>query len=455
MKLTRTMAYSSAQDMMFGSCLYPVTTRNGLSMGNGQVIPELIVHPRAGSETSLKTLLREFERGYGEALERCISIGLPCICLEIEHIAQMTLQTGWGEDVAAQTASLMAQYKKRYGLTSACRFTIADVRKPDMVHLRESERTECVLEAFKACSRHADMVAIESIGGKEIFDHALIRNDITGLLFGQAILGGRDMQWLWPRIVDIARSNDCIPSGDTNCAHANTAMFMAGGYQGREVPHTLAALSRAISVGNTLVAYECGATGPGKNCAYENVMIKAVTGVPISCEGKSSACAHSGFSGNVIAAACDLWSNEAVEYHAMFGGSTPAVFTEMLGYDTALMNTALGLGYESQVQECMVNSDRYRDPQSFILCPDNAWEIGRAVTENHQSLYNRALAAALACGELILKDPQLRLTAYENDALTHYMEELEGLPDNEGDFIDLCLNKYARFKGFRRESYDL
>jgi methanol--5-hydroxybenzimidazolylcobamide Co-methyltransferase len=312
-----------------------------------------------------------------------------------------------------------------------------------------------VLAAFAACAQHADMVAIESIGGKEIFDHAVIRNDVTGLLFGQAVLGGRDMQWLWPLIVNIASRYGCLPSGDTSCAHANTAMFMAGGYHGREIPHTLAALSRAIGVGTTLVAYECGATGPGKNCAYENPMIKAIAGVPISCEGKSSACAHSDFCGNVIAAVCDLWSNEAVEYHAMFGGTTPAVFAELLGYDTALMNSAIGLGYESQLQACMVNSDRYRDPQSYILCPDNAWKIGKVVTDNAQSLYSRARAAALACGELILRDGNLQLTGYEHDALMQYMAELDELPEDEGDFIDLCLAKYAKITGFRPDSYGL
>ncbi|WP_028582364.1 methyltransferase MtaB domain-containing protein [Desulfogranum japonicum] len=455
MQLSKTMAYARAEEMMFGTCLYPVTTRRGMCLGGGEVIPEIVVHPRAGSEKSLKTLLREFERGYNDALERCVSIGHPHVCLEIEHVAQMTQKTEWGEDVAAQTVSLMDRYEERYGIVSGCRFTIADLRKPDMVHMRDSDRSQRVLEAIAACARHADMVAIESIGGKEIFDHAIIRNDVTGLLFAQAVLGGRDMQWLWPQIVAIAERHNCLPSGDTSCAHANTAMFMAGGYHGREIPHTLAAISRAISVSNTLVAYECGATGPGKNCAYENPIIKAITGVPVSCEGKSSACAHSDFCGNAIAAVCDLWSNEAVEYHSMFGGTTAAVFTEMLGYDTALMNTAINLGYEKELQACMVNSDRYRDPQSYILCPDIAWEIGKVVVEHHQSLYSRARAAALKCGELIFGDDKLQLTTYEHDALRHYMADLEKLPADEGNFIDLCLERYARIHGFRRESYGL
>jgi methanol--5-hydroxybenzimidazolylcobamide Co-methyltransferase len=139
----------------------------------------------------------------------------------------------------------------------------------------------------------------------------------------------------------------------------------------------------------------------------------------------------------------------------MFGGSTSAVFAEILGYDAALMNTSIALGYEKQLQACLVNSDRYRDPQSFILCPDNAWAIGKAVVDTYESLYARARAAAIRCGELILGDPQLRLTVFELESLQGYMKEIEALPDKEADFIDLCLKKYSKVKGFQPASYGL
>lgn len=455
MKLSNSMAYPGAGEMIFGTALKPVETRRGLKIGGGYVIPELVPHPRSGSEKNIKTLLREFERANGDALERCVAVGHPRVVIENEHVFQMTNDPEWGEAVAAQTARQLDEYKEKYGIEAAYRSTIADIRKPDMVPMRDSDRTRQVLESFDACARHADMVAIESMGGKEIFDYSLIRNDIAGLLFSQAVLGGRDVQWLWRRIVGIARKHGCIPSGDTSCAQANTAMFLAGGFLSKDIPHTLAALSRAISVSRSLTAYECGAAGPGKDCAYENPIIKAVTGVPIATEGKTSACAHSDFCGNVMAAVCDLWSNEAVEYHAMFGGSAPAVFAEILGYDAALMNASIALGYHKELQACLVNSDRYRDPQSFILCPDNAWAIGKAITDNHESLYARARAAAIRCGELILGDRQLRLTVFELDSLQRYMKEIDALPDQEADFIDLCLKKYSKVKGFRPASYGL
>jgi methanol--5-hydroxybenzimidazolylcobamide Co-methyltransferase len=455
MKLSSSMAYGSAEEMIFGTAIKPVKTKRGLKIGGGYVIPELVPHPGSGSERSLKTLLREFERANGDALERCVTVGHPRIVIENEHVFQMTYTPQWGAEIAVQTARQMDEYKEKYWLKAAYRSTIADIRKPDTMHMRDSDQTQKILKAFDACARYADIVAIESMGGKEIFDYAVIRSDIAGILFSQAVLGGRDMAWLWPQIVAIAGKHGCIAGGDTSCAQANTAMFLAGGFLSRDIPHTLAALSRAISVSNSLVAYECGATGPGKDCAYENPIIKAVTGVPIATEGKTSACAHPDLCGNVMAAVCDLWSNEAVEYHAMFGGSAPAVFAETLGYDATLMNAAIALENHKELQACLVNSDRYRDPQSFILCPDNAWTIGKAVVDNHESFYARAKAAAIKCGELIFGDSQLRLTNSESAALQGYMHEIEALPDREADFIDMCLTKYRKVNGFQPASYGL
>ncbi|HEX5392232.1 MAG TPA: methyltransferase MtaB domain-containing protein [Rhodocyclaceae bacterium] len=455
MALTDVMAYGSSDEMMFGFSRKPVTTRRGLVIGGGAVIAEVVPHPRPGSEKTMHTLVREFERANEDVLERCVSIGAPCVVLENEHVFQMTHDPRWGKEIAAQAARQIDEYEAQYGLKAAYRATIADLRKPDMVNIRDSERTRNVLDAFDACAEHADIVSIESIGGKEIFDHCIIRNDITGLLFSQAVLGSRDMAWLWPQIVEIANRHGAIPGGDTDCSQANTAMFMAGGFVAKDVPHTLAALSRAIGAGRSLVAYECGAQGPGKDCAYENPIIKAVTGLPMSTEGKTAACAHSSLCGNVMAAVCDLWANEAVEYHRLFGGSTPAVFAEILSYDVAAMNAAIDLGYEKQYQACLVHSDRYRSPHGFILCPDNAWAIGKALVDHNASYYARSRAAAMKCGELMLADPQLGFTAFEKESLLGYMKEMEALPEKEEDFIDLCLDKYRKVKGFLPEAYGL
>jgi methanol--5-hydroxybenzimidazolylcobamide Co-methyltransferase len=454
-KITK-MAYASGKEMMFGTAKYPVTTKRGIAIGGGFVHPEVVPHPRPGSEKTMKTLLREYEKANGDALERMVVCGMPTLIIENEHIFQMTHNPKWGGEIAAQSAKQMDHYLEKYGLKAAYRSTIADLRKPDMVNMRDSDYTREMIESFKECSKYADIVSIETMGGKEVFDHSVIRNDIAGMLFGIGVLGALDMEWLWPQIVEIAKSNNCIPGGDTNCSEANTAMFMAGGMISKDVPHVMAALCRAFAASRTLVAYECGATGPTKDCAYEDPIIKAMSGVPISTEGKTSACAHSDLAGNLIGAVCDLWSNEAVEYHDMFGATTTSVFAEILGYDCAMFNSAIELGYQEQLKEILVNSDMYRDSHSLILAPNNAWEIGNAIISNRaKSNYASARAGAMKAGEIIHNDERMKLTGLEQQALDNAMRELDALPEDEGNFIDMCLDKYKNVKGFNPKSYGL
>jgi methanol---5-hydroxybenzimidazolylcobamide Co-methyltransferase len=452
-KITQ-MAYSSGEEMMFGTAKHPVTTKRGIEIGGGYVHPEVVPHPRPGSEKTMKTLLREYEKANGDALERMVVCGMPTLQIENEHIFQMTHNPKWGGEVAAQTAKQMDDYHEKYGLKAAYRATIADLRKPDMVNMRDCDYVREMIESFKECAKYADILSIETMGGKEVFDHAVIRNDIAGMLFGIGILGASDMEWMWPQIVQIAADAGCIAGGDTNCSEANTAMFMAGGMISKDVPHVMGALCRAIAASRTLVAYECGATGPTKDCAYEDPIIKAMSGVPISTEGKTSACAHSDLAGNLIGAVCDLWSNEAVEYHDMFGATTTSVFAEILGYDCAQFNTAIELGYQEQFKEILVQSDMYRDSHSLILAPNNAWEVGNAIVSNREAgNYASARAGALKAAEIITKDEKMKLTALEQTALDNAKRELEALPDDEGNFIDMCLDKYKNVKGFNPVSY--
>ncbi len=454
-KITQ-MAYASGEEMMFGTAKYPVSTKRGIEIGGGFVHPEVVPHPRPGSEKTMKTLLREYEKANGDALERMVVVGMPTLIIENEHIFQMTHNPKWGGEIAAQSAKQMDHYLEKYGLKAAYRSTVADLRKPDMVNMRDSDYTREMIESFKECAKYADIVSIETMGGKEVFDHSVIRNDIAGMLFGIGVLGALDMEWIWPQIVEIAKANGCIAGGDTNCSEANTAMFMAGGMISKDVPHVMAALCRAVAASRTLVAYECGATGPTKDCAYEDPIIKAMAGVPISTEGKTSACAHSDLAGNIIGAVCDLWSNEAVEYHDMFGATTTSVFAEILGYDCAMFNSAIELGYQNQLKEILVNSDMYRDSHSLILAPNNAWEIGKAIVENREkSNYASARAGAMRAAEIIEKDEKMLLTNLEQQALDNARRELEALPDDEGTFIDMCLDKYKTVKGFNPKSYGL
>ena len=140
----------------------------------------------------------------------------------------------------------------------------------------------------------------------------------------------------------------------------------------------------------------------------------------------------------------------------MFGATTTSVFAEILGYDCAMFNSAIELGYQQQLKEILVNSDMYRDSHSLLLAPNNAWEIGNAIVSNRQNgNYTSARAGAIKAGSIILGDPKMNITALEKQALEKAMKDLEALPEDEGNFIDSCLDKYKDVKGFNPASYGL
>ncbi|MHB8916874.1 MAG: methyltransferase MtaB domain-containing protein [Desulfocucumaceae bacterium] len=451
------MAYGSADEMVFGSCKHPVKYGRDFEVGAGYVYPELVPHPRPGSEESKKSLVREYEKMVNDVLERCVQLGFPGIQVELEHVYQMTRNPDWGGEIAASTKRLMEDYYKKYGLKSAIRATIADYRKPDEENIRDSIALKNMLATFESSAiGGADNLSIESMGGKEISDYAIVRQDIRGVLFGIGVLGSRDVEFIWKQIVAIANKYGVTPGGETDCAQANVAMFMAGGFLDKSVPHTFAAICRAIAAGRTLAAYEQGAKGPTKDCGYEDPIIKSIAGIPIAMEGKTCACAHADLLGNLTAAVCDLWSNEAVEYHDMFGGSTVAVFAEILGYDVSLMNTAIKMGKQKDLRDMMINSDMYRDTHGYILAPNNAYEIGKVIVNNSQSYYSRSRAAAIKAAELMREDPKLLLSDYERGVLESTYKALLSLPNKEEDFISECIPVYKKLvPGFKPSNYGL
>src|SRR5208282_4276214 len=158
----------------------------------------------------------------------------------------------------------------------------------------------------------------------------------------------------------------------------NTAMALA---EQKMIPRVFAAVVRAVTAVRSLVAYECGAVGPGKDCGYENPILKAITGCPMAMEGKTAACAHLSPMGNLAAACCDTWSNESVQNIKLLGGMAPTCYLEQLAYDCRLFNTARRHGKKSalQLQHWLVESDVATDPQAFILSPQSAVALAQVI----------------------------------------------------------------------------
>jgi methanol--5-hydroxybenzimidazolylcobamide Co-methyltransferase len=237
------------------------------------------------------------------------------------------------------------------------------------------------------------------------------------------------MHYLWDKIVDIAGRTGRVAGGDTACGFANTAMVLA---EKQYIPRVMAAIDRVLAVVRSLVAVDEGATGPDKDCGYEGVYLKAIAGIPISMEGKTAACAHSSPVGNISAAACDI---------KLLGGMAPTVSLEQLAYDARLMNAAVTEDSKSMLQRLMVNSDAHRDPQAFILAPENVIPIAQTIVSSRNPIDGAVSGAleALSRIENAVAGGSLRLPERETTWIELIRSQLSTIPREESSFIDEML----------------
>jgi len=313
-----------------------------------------------------------------------------------------------------------------------------------------------MFRSFELCAAAgADFLAIESTGGKEIHDNAILNGDLHGSVFALGVLGARDMAWLWGRIVEISASHDVIPSGDSACGFANTAMVLA---EQKFIPRVWAAAIRVMSVARSLVAFEQGALGPNKDCAYEGPYIKAITGCPIALEGAEAACAHLSPIGNIAKAVPDLWSNESVNNVKLLGAMAPTVSLEQLVYATRLMNTASSHGPAAAraLRDWVTESDAALDPQAYVLRPDIVLDLSAQIIAEPTPYLRtrRAAQAALACLRQAAANGDLTYTNLERRWLDKLSRSADELPEDEQEFTATMISLIDKTK-VRLEEYGI
>ena len=179
--------------------------------------------------------------------------------------------------------------------------------------------------------------------------------------------------------------------------------------------------------------------------------------MPAAQVGKNCQCAHADIQGNLMAQCCDLWSNESVEYHPEFGGTSVQCWLGPLGYEVSLMNTSIATGQAKTLRDLYMLSDRGRGPEGYILAYDNAWRIGKAIADNGNNYYLRARAAGIEAAKIIREGydkKELALTKKQLSVLDKISVELEALPDDEDKFYDYCVKKYSEeVPNFNPKSY--
>jgi methanol--5-hydroxybenzimidazolylcobamide Co-methyltransferase len=435
------LAINQPAELRFGCAPKPLVTRHGLRLGDGLVYPELnfTLPPMFVDQTTMPEIRSQYRQIISGALRRAVELEAPGVVIEFETLPPMTENPAWGIELTGILLDGLAEAHSRHGLRSALRITPNDTREMERPpRMRSGPLYEAMLATFDGCAAAgAELLSIESVGGKEVHDQALMMGDLRGVIFALCVLGVRDMRLLWTQINQIATRHGARCAGDTACGFANTAMVLA---EQKMIPRVFAAVVRAVSAVRSLVCYQCGAVGPGKDCGYENPILKAITGFPMAMEGKTAACAHLSPLGNIAAATCDTWSNESVQNIKLLGGMAPTCYLEQLIYDCRLMNEALADGPEAArlYREWMVRSDARHDPQAYVLSPDSAIAIAQAIVSAPTAL-EAGKAAALTALRLLRdghRQGKLRLVPREVPWLDRLQRAVEELPAHESEFID-------------------
>lgn len=418
-------------DLVFGQAPSPVRCGLDLQLGAGEVYPEInfTLPPMLLTGETWPEVREIYDRATRELLARARELALTGLMIEFEHLPPMTTNPAWGGELTALIKTHLIEAKRAWGLRSALRVTIVDLRDEQHPPQRRNGRAwERMRESLVRCAAAgADVLSIESTGGKEVHDAALPQADLTGIVLALGVLAPADMGWLWRELAGTARRHGIVAGGDTACGFANTAMQLAGQHM---LPDCLAAVVRAMAGARTLVAFECGATGPGKDCAYENPVLKAITGYPVSMEGRSATCAHLSPLGNIAAAAADLWSNESVPDVRLLSGSAPVASLESLIYDCRLMNAALRRGQQRELRDLHVASDAPLSCQAALLTPEASIAIAWAITAEPDPYRRTVAAGRVALDRLVLlaAEGRLAVSAAESRWIDRLRRELDHLP---------------------------
>ena len=396
------LAYNSVDDFVYGSCKKPVTTKSGLVIGGGDVYPELnfTLPSMIVNEDSIKDAYQIYKDMTNGILNRARELYAPGVVIEYETLPEFTENPKWGIEVSKIIVDTMKEYEAKYGLKSAYRATPNDLREMNRPPImRSGKYWEAMIESFAGCSQAgADFISVESTGGKELNDEALVNADIKQVIFALGVCGCRDMKFLWKNISDICKANGSLPAGDSACGFGNTAMVLA-----------------------------------------ERGMIpKVITGSPISCEGKSAACAHLSPIGNIAAAVTDLWSNESVQQVKLLAEMAPVVSIEQLVYDTRLMNTATKKGFRKEFRDLLAESDAPLDPQAYVLKPQVVYDIASELVKAENSFQMTKMGAQLALDKITeaVNSGEVYVEEREKKWLDIIGNQIDDIADDELEFYD-------------------
>lgn len=449
------VAIDKLDDLIYAKVPKPVVLKNGMSIGGGYLRPELnyTLPAMLVKEETLPAVWKNYTEMTTSICDRALELKCPEFMIELESLPPMTVYPKWGGENVKVIRDIMASYEAKHGLKSALRFTPVDMREgKQLKHLWRGPEWDQIMEVMElGCKAGADFLSIESVGGKEVHDEASMYCDIKKAAFALGVLRCTDMEKLWTGIVEIAEKNGKIAAGDSACGFANTAMVLA---EQKYIPRVYGAAIRVMAAVSEMVAIECGAKGPHKDCGYEGVYMKAITGTPISTEGRMACHAHLSQVGNIALCLSDNWSNESIQNIKVLSGMAPTAGFEQLVYDCRMMNTARAKGQDVMIRDILADSDSTLDPHAYILRPDVVLEISKEMVKVEGHLA-RTKAAGLLALEAMKKGHaagKLNLDPKELEWLDTLRADLEGVTENPDQLTKEML---PECENIRPELYDL
>lgn len=450
------VAVRDADALVFGRAVHPVMTRSGLVIGGGVVYPEInfTLPPMLITEDTFGEVIDNYREISEGICQRAADLAVPGFVAEVETLPPMTFNPALGVEVCRTVVNVIAEYEQKAGIRGAVRMTPNDIREgKDLEHMWHGSHWDNIMATFEGSAGvGAELLAIESVGGKELHDEAVMYCDLPKSLFALTVLGALDMERLWTAICQVADAAGAVAAGDTACGFANTAMVLA---ERNYIPRVFAAVVRVVSATRSVVAVECGARGPPKDCGYEGVYVKAMTGVPIAMEGRTAACAHLSPVGNVAGCMADLWSNESIQNIKLLAGPAPTVSFEQLAFDCRLFNTASARGEDAALflRDLHADSDSRLDPQAYVLRPDVVVRIAAELVKAEDDYERGQLAARLALAELRRAHQVGDLLL--DDREETWLDKLSYAADDLPDTADELMADMADSEAFDPKKYDL
>ena len=149
------LAITRVEDFIYGTSPKPVTLKNGMVIGGGQVYPELnfTLPNMVINEESLPEVRKQYTQMIEETTKRAVEMQAPGMVVEFELLPDQTLVPEWGEEIVKILRDTLSRVELSSGMKTALRVTPNDIRefaRPPI--LRNGKFVDDMFRSFELCA---------------------------------------------------------------------------------------------------------------------------------------------------------------------------------------------------------------------------------------------------------------------------------------------------------------